>query len=164
MRFAREQGEMASHWIDNGPVSLPPRSLAYGVATVLCLIALAGLGLGLRAAWRDISAPEAAGGKGESADGADVLTARPIVELPPPVAAPEAAKNVAASSDDDDDAKAQALAARTAAAQALQSKTSKAAGDIDDILTSSSEKPPAPTKPPADEAPPRAPVKSDVPF
>ncbi len=155
---------MASHWIENGPVSLPPKSLAYGVAVALCLVAVAGVGLGLRAAWRDIDAPAAAGGNALSADGADVLAARPIVELPPPVTAPEAAKNAVADADDDDDAKAEALAAKTAAAQALQSKTSKAAGDIDDILASPSEKPPAPAKPAADEAPPHAPVRSDVPF
>jgi hypothetical protein len=66
---------------------------------------------------------------------------------------------------DADQAKADALAAKAAAAQAVQAKPSKPTGNIDDILTSPSEKPPAPVKPSADEAPPPgAPVKTDVPF
>ena len=57
--------------------------------------------------------------------------------------------------------KAQEAAAQTAA-QAVQAKPSKPAGSIDEILASPSEKPPAPVKPSADEAPPTA--QSDVPF
>ena len=50
-------------------------------------------------------------------------------------------------------------------AQEIQAKPSKPGGDIDDILTSPNEKPPAQVKPAADEAPPPgAPVKTDVPF
>ena len=58
----------------------------------------------------------------------------------------------------------ESIAGKTAAAQALQSKPSSPSGNIDDILTSPQEKPPAPVKSPTDEAPPTAPVKSDVPF
>jgi hypothetical protein len=57
------------------------------------------------------------------------------------------------------------LAAKAAMAQEIQAKPSKPGGDIDDILASPSEKPPAAVKPGADEAPPSsAPVKTDVPF
>jgi hypothetical protein len=154
---------MASGWIGNGPVSLPPRSLAYGVGFALILLAAAGVGLGLRASWREAGAPELGGGEAGDAAGSDTLTAKPIVELPPPVAA---ADNSASNADADavEDAKADALAAKTEAAQAVQAKPSKTGADIDDILTSTSEKPPAPAKPATDEAPPSAPVKSDVPF
>jgi len=157
---------MANAWIENGPVSLPPRSLAYAAGALLVALALAGVALGLRASWREAGAPDLGGGVSETASGDDTLTAKPIVDLPAPVAAPEPAKDedenaVAAA----DQAKADAIAAKTAAAQAIQAKSSRPAGDIDDILTSASEKPPAPTKPAADEAPPpNAPVKSDVPF
>src|SRR5258708_3415773 len=140
---------MASAWIENGPISLPPRSLAYGAGLALALLAVVGVGLGLRAAWRGADAPDL-GGAAQTAD-ADTLTAKPIVELPPPVTAPDAAT-------------ADALPQQTAAAQAVQAKAAKPSGNIDDILTSASEKPPAPARPPADEAPPGAPVKSDVPF
>ncbi len=149
---------MASGWIENGPVSLPPRTLAYGAGLALIFLAAAGVGLGLRASWREAGAPELGGSQAGDASGADI--AKPIVELPPVVAADNSASNT----DADDDAREDALAAKTAAAQAVQSKPSKADGDIDDILTSQSEKPPAPTKPAADETPPGTPVKSDVPF
>ncbi len=152
---------MASTWTENGPVSLPPRSLVYSVAVVALLLAVAGVGLGLRAAWREPAAPGLADEAGGSDDSA--IAARPIVELPPPVAAPTPAKddsNTAQNVTAED----KALAAQTAAAQAIQAKTSKSSGDIDTILTSASEKPPAPVKPTADEAPPQDPTKSDVPF
>jgi hypothetical protein len=155
---------MASAWTHNGPVSLPPRSLAYGAGAVIALMILVGLAMGYHAALRQGLEP-GLGDNGVEAASTDTLTARPIVELPPPVAAPapaqEAAKTDATS---DDEAKAKELAAQTAAAQAIQAKPSKAAGDIDDILTSASEKPPAPAPAPADPAPPGPPVKSDVPF
>jgi len=156
---------MASAWIENGPVSLPPRSLAYGAGFALVLLAAAGVGLGMRAAWRDMGAPGAGGDQTDKVDGSDTLIARPIVELPSPVVGPDDAKNsVEADAKAAADAKADALAAKTAAAQAVQSKTSKSEADIDDIMTSASEKPLAPAKPATDEAPPTAPVKSDVPF
>ncbi len=149
---------MASAWIEHGPVSLPPRGLVWGVAAAVIVLAVAGTGLGLRAAWREPLAP---GMEGDQAGGAgdNALTAQPIVELPPPVTAPTPAKDDTKTEPTDEQ---RALAAQTAAAQAIQAKPSKAAGDIDTILTSASEKPPPPVKPAADEAPP--PTKSDVPF
>jgi len=156
---------MVNAWIDNGPVSLPPRSLAYGAGALMVALAIAGVALGLRAAWREAGAPDLGGGGAEAASGDDTLTAKPIVDLPAPVAAPEPAKDADKdAADADAKAKADAIAAKTAAAQAIQAKPSNPAGNIDDILTSSSEKPPAAAKPAADEAPPNAPVKSDVPF
>ena len=56
------------------------------------------------------------------------------------------------------------IAAKTAAAQAVQSKPAQTQSDIDDILTSASERPQAPAKPSTDETPPSGPTKSDVPF
>jgi hypothetical protein len=152
---------MASGWIEHGPVSLPPRSLAYGAGAVVMLLAIAGVGLGFDAAWRRDAGPElnSTGPANRPGD----LIAKPIVEIAPPTAAPDEAKS---ESDDsaNDQAKADALAAQTAAAQALQAKAS-AKGDIDDIMTSPTERPPTPVKAPTDEAPPAtAPVKSDVPF
>jgi len=156
---------MTSAWTENGPVSLPPRSLAYGAGALLVALAIAGVALGLRAAWREAGAPDLGGGPAQSATGDDTLTAKPIVDLPPPVAAPEPTPDEtkpdqAAA----DQAKADAIAAKTAAAQEIQAQPSKPAGNIDDILTSASEKPASAAKPAADEAPPGAPVKSDVPF
>jgi len=98
-----------------------------------------------------------------AAAGAKTLTARPLVDVTPPTAAPAAADDKADSSDADS-AKATDLAAQTAKAQALQAKPTGAPGDIDTIMTSASEKPLAPVKKGPDEAPPPAPVKSDVPF
>jgi hypothetical protein len=154
---------MVNAWIENGPVSLPPRSLAYGAGALMVALAIAGVALGLRAAWREAGAPDLGGGGAEAASGDDTLTAKPIVDLPAPVAAPEPAKDEDKAAADAK-AKADAIAAKTAAAQAIQAKPSNPGGNIDDILTSSSEKPPPPAKPAADEAPPNAPVKSDVPF
>ena len=150
---------MASAWIDNGPVSLPPRRLVYGVSAAVIVLAVAGTGLGLRAAWREPAAPGEGDQTGAAGDSA--LIAQPIVELPPPVAAPTPAKDDSKAAPTDEE---KALAAQTAAAQAIQAKPSKSSGDIDAILTSASEKPPAPVKPTADEAPPQEPTKSDVPF
>jgi hypothetical protein len=151
---------MAEAWIRNGPVSLPPRWLAYSAGAVVVAFAILGVALGMRAAWHDSGAPDL----GSAADGAadqGVLTAKPIVETPPPVMPSE---NTVAKGDaaDADQAKADALAAKEAAAQEIQAKPSKPAGDIDDILASPTEKPPAAVKPATDEAPP--PVKTDVPF
>ena len=151
-----------STWTGDGPVSIPPPRLAYTAGALVVVLALVGVGLGFRAAWRQPAEP----GLGDSASasaGDDALTARPIVELPPPVTAPEPAKEEAkADTNTVQEDKAKQLAAQTAAAQAIQAKPSKPSQDIDDILTSASEKPPALVKPPADEAPP--PEKSDVPF
>jgi len=49
---------MTNAWTENGPVSLPPRSLAYGAGALLVILAIAGVALGLRAAWREAGAPD----------------------------------------------------------------------------------------------------------
>ncbi len=148
---------MAGAWTRNEPISLPSRPLAYGAGLLVIVLAAAGAGLGFNAAWRKTVAPELSGvGQGTLRD--DALIARPIVDLTPPAPAPQAAK----ADSDDDAAKADALDAQTAAAQAIQAKAT--GGDIDDVLASPTEKPPAPTKAATDEAPPGTPVKSDVPF
>ncbi len=154
---------MTNAWTENGPVSLPPRSLAYGAGALLVVLAIAGVALGLRAAWREAGAPDL-GAPAASASGDDTLTAKPIVDLPPPVAAAEPAKDETKPDQAADRTKADAIAAKTAAAQEIQAQPSKPAGNIDDILTSASEKPATAAKPAADEAPPGAPVKTDVPF
>jgi hypothetical protein len=149
---------MSDGWIDNGPVSLPPRALAYGAGLLVLAMAVVGGGLGFSAAWRRQAAPElsAAGPANQPGD----IIAKPIVEIAPPPPAPEESKDDSADDQANDAAKADA---QTAAAQAIQGKPD-ANGDIDQIMTSSTEKPPAPVKPATDEAPPGAPVKSDVPF
>lgn len=155
---------MASGWMEHGPVSVPPRSLAYGVGAALVLMAFVGVGMGLRAAWRESGAPDLAGAAADSGDTADTLVAKPIVDLPPAPAASNAAENQtvdeAAASN-----KADAIEERTAEAQQVQATTSKSGPDIDQILTSPTERPTAPAKSGANEAaPPGPPVKSDVPF
>jgi hypothetical protein len=153
---------MTNTWTDNGPVSLPPRWLAYSAGAVVLALAIVGVGLGLRAAWRDAGAPDI-GGPADNGAGSATLVARPIVQAPPPVVAPDAdADQAKQDAADAEQAKADALAAKAAAAQAIQAKPAAPTGDIDDILASPSEKPPPPAKPAADEAPP--PVKTDVPF
>jgi hypothetical protein len=152
---------LATGWINNGPVSLPPRALAYSVGALLFLIAAAGAGLGWRAASRPPSGP--ADPNAVAAADANTLTARPLVDITPPAAAKVAADDKSYSSDADA-AKAADLAAQTAKAQALQAKPTGAPGDIDTIMTSASEKPLGPAKKGPDEAPPPTPAKSDVPF
>ena len=157
---------MANTWINNGPVSLPPRSLAYAAGAMIVAMAFIGVGTGFRAAWRAPSEPRSTleSNRGATADGE--LIAHPIIEMPP--------ASTASTSDKADDAAADAavdaevanesIASKTAAAQAVQSKPSSPSGNIDDILTSPQEKPPVPVKSAPEEAPPMAPVKSDVPF
>lgn len=156
---------MSNSWIENGPVSLPPRWLAYTAGALMAVLAVAGVAIGARAAFRDSGAPDV-GGASDIASDSSTLTARPIVQEPPPVAASDSSDDAdKADSDAADQAKADALAAKAAAAQQIQAKTAKGAGDIDDIMTSPTEKPPAAVKPATDEAPPPgAPVKTDVPF
>jgi hypothetical protein len=153
---------MASAWIENGPISLPPRSLAYGAGLAVLLFAAAGMGLGLEASVRRAAGPDAGSGGNPQAND-DALIAKPIVELAPRTAAPEAAKNDTADADDED-AKSEALAEKTAAAQAIQARAANGGANIDDVLTSPTERPPPPTRAPADESAPGAPVKTDVPF
>jgi hypothetical protein len=150
-------------WIANGPVSIPSTPVVAFVAFVIGVAAASGVGLGIKASWREANRP--AQGEVDSQATSQAIIAQPIVELPQPVAAPPATNTVAAATnsakeaDDSDE-----IAAKTAAAQAVQSKPAQSSGDIDDILTSSSEKPQAPAKPSTDEAPPTEPAKSDVPF
>jgi hypothetical protein len=153
---------MASAWTGNGPVMSPPRGLAYGIAGALLLLAFVGAGLGLRAAWKDTGAPDL-GAAATSADSADTLTAKPIVELP---AAANTADNTADNTSDDSDKGSGDIQKKTAEAQQVQSDAAKQGADIDKILASPTEKPPTPAKSGADEAPPPPgpPVKSDVPF
>jgi hypothetical protein len=157
---------MANTWSGAGPVSLPPKWLAYLAAVSIFVMAVVGVALGFRAAWRAPNEPGSASenGRGATADGE--LVAHPIVEMPPPAAPATTDKSDEAAADAATDAEVAnaSIASKTAAAQALQSKSSNASGNIDDILTSPQEKPPAPVKSAADEAPPTAPVKSDVPF
>jgi len=152
---------MVSAWTGNGPVSVPPRSLAFGVGGTLVLLAFVGVGLGLRAAWRESGAPDI-GATSASVGDADTMVAKPIVVLPTPAAATNAADNAAGDTADNN---ADAIDLKTAEAQRIQSATAKSNPDIDQILASPSEKPTTPTKQGGDEAaPPGPPVKSDVPF
>ena len=156
---------MVNVWSGSGPVSVPARWLVYLAAVSIVILAIVGVGLGFRAAWRAPSEPGASSESGRNSSDDGELVAHPIVEMPPPVAPPAADKSDAA--DDaatDAEVAGETIASKTAAAQALQSKPSNPSGNIDDILTSPQEKPPAPVKSTTDEAPPSAPVKSDVPF
>ncbi|HEY2481085.1 MAG TPA: hypothetical protein VGI30_02655 [Caulobacteraceae bacterium] len=138
--------------------------MAYGAGALLVVLAFVGVGMGLRAAWRESGAPDLGGGTAASVADADTLIAKPIVELPATPAANNTAENAAENAADSDN-NADAIDARTAAAQRVQSTTSKSEPDIDQILASPTEKPTAPSKSSSDEAaPPGPPVKSDVPF
>ena len=157
---------MVNVWSGSGPVSVPPRWLAYLAGFIIFIMAFAGIGLGFRAAWRAPSEPGSASEGGRDAAADSELVAHPIVEMPPPVAPATNDKGDDAAADAATDAEVanESIASKTAAAQALQSKPSSPSGNIDDILASPQEKPPAPVKSSAEEAPPTAPVKSDVPF
>ena len=115
---------------------------------------LLGLALGFRASLRQAPGP---GLNSSNAASDDATNARPLVEFAPPVAPPPAAEPGKTDAE-----KVQEAAAQSAA-QAVQAKPSKPNGSIDEILASPTEKPPAPVKPGADEAPPPA-NQSDVPF
>jgi hypothetical protein len=129
---------------------------------VVAALAVAATGLGLSTALHKAVSPELSAGPGGAASKDDALIARPIVDLAPAPAAPDAGKNDQA--DSPDDAKTDAIAAQTAAAQAIQAKPSQSGESIDDVLASPTEKPPPAVKGGANEAPPGVPVKSDVPF
>jgi hypothetical protein len=148
-------------WTDTGPVSVPPRPVAYFAGALLVAAAIVGVGLGFRASWRN--GDRASSSLDQTAGVDAAIPARPLVELPAPPQQVAAANTVAANStDDQDEADDNSIAAKTAAAQEVQSNPSKSNADIDDVLTSSSEKPQAPAKPSTDESAP--PGKSDVPF
>jgi len=153
---------MASAWTENGPISLPSRTLAYGAGFAVVVFAVLGVGAGFEGAARRSVGPELDAASGTGAKD-DAMAAKPIVDLAPPAPAPEAAKDDSKDADAEK-AKADDLAAQTAAAQAIQAKPASAGGDIDQVLTSPTEKPPTTSAKGADEAPPGAPVKSDVPF
>ena len=155
---------MAIVWSGPSPVSLPPRWLAYLAGFLILVMAVVGVGLGFRAAWRAPSEPGSASDIGHSTASDGEMIAHPIVESPPTPPPTTNRNDDAADAATDADVANEFIASKTAAAQALQSKASIASGNIDDILTSPQEKPPAPVKAQADEAPPMAPVKSDVPF
>jgi len=154
-------------WIDNGPVSLPPRWLAYTVGFLAVALAIGGVGVGFHTAWRNGDRVSVGGGARAADDTA--VAARPIVVLPEmeqQAAAANAATatNTAAADDaDDNDDETNSLASRSAAAQAVQSHVTMAGANIDDLNTSHTERPQAPAKPSADESAPSD-GKSDVPF
>jgi hypothetical protein len=148
-------------WTENGPVSTPPRSMTYAVAGAVCVVAIIGAGLGFRAAWRDTSRPALGSIDQQQATDQAVL-AKPIVDITSvqQQAAAAPATSNATVDKADETADSNAIAAKTAAVQAVQSRPSQTAANIDDILTSQSEKPQAPAKPSTDEQAP----KTDVPF
>lgn len=152
-------------WIENGPVSLPTRPVITAVALAVGLAAVVGVGIGFRAGWRD-GGHSSIGGIDSADDTAQAIPAKPLVDLPTvtPQQTTTAAPAANATADNDDDEDTNDIAEKTAAAQAVQSKPAQAGADIDDILTSSSEKPQAPAKPATDEDAPGSPVKGDVPF
>ena len=75
---------------------------------------------------------------------AAAASARPLVDIPaveqPPVATNAAPAANAAAKDEDED-EANSIAEKTAAAQAVQSKTAEQPTDIDQMMASPSEKP-----------------------
>lgn len=155
---------MASAWTGSGPVSTPPRGLAYGAGAALVLSAFVGLGLGVKAAWRESSAPQL-GAAADSVDSADTLVAKPIVELPAITAPANNTAEADASESAAAENRSEAIQEKTAEAQQVQATTSRSGRDIDTILASPTEKPTAPSKSATVEpAPPGPPVKSDVPF
>ncbi|MGH6957632.1 MAG: hypothetical protein ACREEW_13285 [Caulobacteraceae bacterium] len=150
-------------WIENGPVSIPPKPVVRTVAVLVAVVALAGIGYGLREGWRD-GGRSAIGATDSTDDVAAAVQAQPLVTLPPvePPAPSNAAPAANALADKDEDA-ANAIAEKTAAAQAAQSKPAQSVPDIDDILTSSSEKPQAPAKGSGDQSGAGS-AKNEVPF
>jgi hypothetical protein len=153
-------------WIDDGPISLPTPSLTRLVSGVILVVALVGAGVGFRGAWRgdrtsfDVS----------DSQGVDQATpARPIVEIQAAQQQAAASNAVAANStannsEEADDSN--AIAAKTEAVEEAQSKPASPPANIDQLLTSQSEKPQAPVKGSGDEGAPGAPDKgaNDVPF
>ncbi|HEY1425049.1 MAG TPA: hypothetical protein VGF50_00125 [Caulobacteraceae bacterium] len=153
-------------WTESGPVSTPPKATVSLVAVALAAVALFGVGYGVHAVWRGLG--PAAAGSGDEARDSQAVAARPLVDIPaveqPPVttnAAPAAAN--AAAAKDQDEAAANTIAAKTAAAQAVQSKPADQPPDIDQMMTSPSEKPQTAAKPTTDEGAPGAPT-NNVPF
>ena len=148
-------------WTENGPVSVPSPTVVGVVAFLIGIAALGGVGLGFRASSRD--APRPTQGLVDTQASGQAILAQPIVDLPQPQAAPKATNAAVAANATDNGDDSAAIAQKTAAVQAAQSKPAQAPDNPDDILASPSEKPQAPAKPSTDEAPPSGP-KSDVPF
>ena len=118
-------------WIANGPVALPPRSLAYMAGASLFAVAVLGVGLGFNAAQRQAGAPDArADASRAAADGS--IEAHPIVELPPAVVPPapdQAAKDAADDAATDAAVANKSIAQKAAAAQAVQAERRQAGGE-----------------------------------
>ncbi len=148
-------------WTENGPVSVPSPTVVGVVAFLIGVAALGGVGLGFRASSRDATRPTQ--GLVDTQASGQAILAQPIVDLPQPQAAPKATNAAVAANATDNGDDSAAIAQKTAAVQAAQSKPAQAPDNPDDILASPSEKPQAPAKPSTDEAPPSGP-KSDVPF
>jgi hypothetical protein len=152
-------------WIDNGPVSLPSGPTLAFAAVLIGAAAVAGVGLGFSAGWRG-GEQRVAGAIDPNQDIDQAADAKPLVTLVEPTA--PAAANVAAANtveakkNDDDSDDSNQIAAQTAAVQAVQSKPADDPKNIDDLLTSPTERPQAPAKPTTDEQAP--PAKTDVPF
>jgi len=144
-------------WTQNGPVSVPPQTAVYFIAALVAVLAVAGAGLGFRAASRESGRPSLGGEAASVVD--DAVLARPIVVTPAELQ--QTAVAAAAASNAAQAGATNAIAAETAAAQEVQAKPSKTPTlSPDEILTSPTEKPQAAAKPAQDETPP----KSDVPF
>jgi hypothetical protein len=145
------------------PVTVPPRVVVYTAAALVALTAVAGLGFGFKAGWRDGNRGPSSGS--DQSQGIDTaVLAKPIVDIPSlEQQAPANAVASNAMADDSDQAD-NSVAAKTAAAQAIQSKPVATTPTLDDTEASPSERPQAPAKPSTDEGAPGAPTKSDVPF
>jgi hypothetical protein len=151
-------------WIENGPVSLPSGGTRAIAALLIGVAALAGVGLGFSAGWRG-GEQRVAGAIDPNQDIDQAPEAKPLVTLvepTAPAASVAAANAIAAKKADDNGDDSNEIAAKTAAVQAVQSKPADDPKNIDDLLTSPSEKPQAPAKPTTDEQAP--PAKTDVPF
>jgi hypothetical protein len=154
-------------WSETGPVSTPPRATVALVAFVLVGAAVFGVGFGMHSVWR--VGGDAAAGSGDESRDAAAVGARPLVDIPaveqPPVAANAAAPAANTAAKDEDEDEANSIAEKTAAAQAVQSKTAQQPTDIDQMMASPTEKPQPPAKPSTDESAPGGPASnSSVPF
>ncbi|MFI4933465.1 MAG: hypothetical protein ACHP7N_02500 [Caulobacterales bacterium] len=149
-------------WTDTGPITLPPKPVAYTAAGILAVVAILGVGLGVRASWRD-ARPSVDSGD-QVLGGDQAILAKPIVEIPAAQQQAAAANTVAANSaadQPDETADSNAIAAQTAAASAKSAKVA-----IDQSGDSGAEKPQAAARPSVDEGEPGSPqgAKTDVPF
>jgi hypothetical protein len=154
-------------WSETGPVSTPPRGTVTFIALLLVVVAVFGVGFGMRSVWR--VGGETAAGAGDESQDAAAASARPLVDIPaveqPPVATNAAAPAANTAAKDEDEDEANSIAEKTAAAQAVQSKTAEQPTDIDQMMASPSEKPQSAAKPSTDESAPGGPASnSSVPF